>query len=111
MLYVENDGTIRLTRGDSALIEVLLKNILSDAEFVMSPTDKLTMTVRKTPNKDKVVFQKVSTGSSSFHIQPEDTAGWKFGDYTYDVQLMTDTGDVYTVVEPTVFEIMPEVTY
>lgn len=50
MLYVNSDGTIRLTRGDTA------------------------------------------------------------GKYLYDVELTTASGDVYTVIVPTTFEVLKEVT-
>lgn len=111
MLYVENDGAIRLTRGDSAFIEVKISNSLNGEVYNLSPEETLTMTVRKRPRSKDIVFQKVSVGSNSFTIEPEDTAGWRFGLYRYDVQLTTSSGQIYTVIEPTIFEIMAEVTY
>ena len=110
MLYVEGDGVIRLTRGDTARFTVSIKNDLDDSEYEMKPDDVLTMTVRKKPKSNEIVFQRVSYGSPSFHIRPEDTNGNKFGEYCYDVQLKTND-DVYTIIEPTEFEILPEVTY
>ena len=50
------------------------------------------------------------TGSNQFHIEPEDTKFLSFGKYLYDVELTTASGDVYTVIVPTTFEVLKEVT-
>lgn len=48
-------------------------------------------------------------GSNSFKILPEDTEGCDFANYKYDVQLVTKDGDVFTVIEPSNLQILPEV--
>lgn len=40
-----------------------------------------------------------------------DTNTLDFGKYKYDVQLTTESEEVYTIIEPSIFEILPEVTY
>lgn len=111
MLYVETDGTIRLTRGDTARLSVTITNDTDQNAYEMQEGDTLTLTVKKTVNDESPSFQKVLTGTNTFHIEPKDTAQLPFGKYRYDVQLLTASGDVYTVIEPTTFEIMQEVTY
>lgn len=111
MLSVQSDGTIRLTRGDTARLSVYINNNLNDTEYSISETDELTFTVKKT-EKDKTPYiTKTITGSNLFHIKPEDTANLQFGNYKYDVQLTTGSGDVYTVIGPNTFEITKEVTW
>lgn len=110
MLKIMKDGTIQLTRGDTARIAVDLTNEVDNKEYVMQKDDTLVLSVKKTINDEKALIQKSLTGGNTFHIEPKDTAPLKFGQYKYDVQLTTADGDVFTVIVPTTFEIMAEVT-
>lgn len=69
------------------------------------------MTIKKSIRDSIPCIQKKNVGSNAFHILPTDTNDLTFGKYIYDVQLTTNDGDIYTVIEPTVFELMKEVTY
>lgn len=112
MLHVEGT-TIKLTRGDTAYLQVPIETRLPDGTIVsyeLNTGDTLTMTMRATYDSE-VYFQKVLKGSNTFHILPEDTHRCKFGKYKYDVQLTMANGDVFTVVEPACFQVLPEVTY
>lgn len=109
MLYID-DKTIKLTRGDTARLIVPITNLANNGEYTMESGDILYFTVKKTAKDSDFLFQKSVTGSNSIHIKPEDTADLSFGKYKYDVQLTTATGDVYTVIEPSTFEVMEEIT-
>ena len=109
MLYID-DKTIKLTRGDTARLTVPIINLANNGEYTMESGDILYFTVKKTAKDSDFLFQKSVTGSNSIHIKPEDTADLSFGKYKYDVQLTTATGDVYTVIEPSTFEVMEEIT-
>lgn len=110
MLYIKEDGTIRLTRGDTARLTVPITNSTNNSEYEMQTDDTLYFSVKKSAKESEYLFQKIADGSNSIHIEPEDTAGLSFGKYKYDVQLTTAAGDVYTVIEPSVFEVMEEIT-
>lgn len=110
MLYIEDDGTIRLTRGDTARLTVPITNQTDNGEYTMESGDILYFTVKKRAKDDDFLFQKSAEGSNAIHIRPEDTGVLSFGKYKYDVQLTTATGDVYTVIEPSTFEVMEEIT-
>lgn len=107
MLYIEGT-TIRMTRGDTVYLTVPLTTLTEAYE--MSSNDTLTLSVKKTVRDTEYLFQKVSTGSNEFHIEPADTADLAFGKYLYDVQINTSYGDVYTVIPPSTFELLTEVT-
>lgn len=107
MLYIEGN-TIRLTRGDTAYITVPLTT--DDGVYEMHPTDTLTFSVKKNTREYNYILQKVVNGTNAFHIQPDDTAKLDFGKYTYDVQLNVNNGDVFTVIPPSMFEVLAEVT-
>lgn len=110
MLYIKDDGTIRLTRGDTARLTIPIINSASNDEYVMQSGDVLFFTVKKSAKDTNYLFQKESAGTNAIHIKPEDTDNLSFGKYKYDVQLTTVYGDVYTIIEPSVFEIMEEIT-
>lgn len=110
MFYILEDGTIKLTRGDTARIAVGITDDTGDEQYVIQDNDTLTMTVKKTVRDRDFAFQKVVTGDNKFHVLPSDTCGLSFGKYLYDVQLTTASGDVYTVVGPCTFELLQEVT-
>lgn len=110
MLKVMKDGTIQLTRGDTARLTVSITHEIDGEEYAMQEDDTLVLSVKKTVNDAEVLLKKVLKGENTFHIEPKDTAKMKFGHYKYDVQLTTAGGDVYTVIAPAAFEIMAEVT-
>lgn len=107
MLYIEGN-TIRLTRGDTAYLQIPLTT--TDGIYELASEDTLTLSVKKSTRDMDYYFQKVLTGSDIFHIEPSDTAELAFGKYVYDVQLNTSNGDVFTVIPPSTFEVLAEVT-
>lgn len=111
MLHVLDNGTVQLTRGDTARLNVSIKNTTLDEDYEIAEDDIVTLTVKKTVNDSEPVVQKSLTGSAAFKVDPADTAELAYGKYKYDVQLTTAAGDVYTVIEPTTFEITSEVTF
>lgn len=111
MLYVNADGTIQLTRGDTARLSVTIENELTNGNYEVSNSDKLCLTVKRKLDDAEPVFQKMIIGANQFHILPKDTQGLDFGKYLYDVELTTAAGDVYTVIVPSTFEILKEITF
>lgn len=111
MLYVDSDGSIRLTRGDTARLVVYIFNESAGGDYEIKENDTLTFSVKKKTRDPTALVKKQITGSNVFYIRPIDTSGLSFGRYQYDVQLTTSSGDVYTVITPTTFELLPEVTW
>lgn len=109
MLYTDPDNTIRITRGDTARINVDLKNS-SGETYELLESDILIFSVKRTIESDEYCIQKQIIGSNMFYFKPEDTNKLDFRKYKYDVQLVTENEEVYTVIEPSTFEVMPEVT-
>lgn len=107
MFRIENDK-IYLTRGDSAGFSVKLYD--GEEEYELQPGDQLTFTVRKTVYSPEIVIQKTLT-DIEVPIFPSDTNNLSFGDYVYDVQLNFANGDINTVIPPSLFQVMEEVTY
>lgn len=108
MLYIEGT-TVKLTRGDTAYLHIPMNT--TDGSYEMDQTDTLTFSVKRNTRDEEYIFQKKAVGSNVIHIQPSDTTGLVFGKYIYDIQLDTASGDVFTVVPPSTFEILAEVTH
>lgn len=107
MLYIEGN-TIRMTRGDSAYLNVPI--IVSGEEYTLKHGDRLTLSCKKSVNDKTYAFQKVVREGHIFHIEPKDTSNLEFGKYKYDIQLDTAEGDVYTIIDVSIFELLTEVT-
>ena len=111
MLYVNDDGSIELTRGDTARLSVSIQNDLTGEDYIVSATDTLRFTIKRTVNDTTPYVKKEVKGSTQFDIRPSDTRDLPYGKYVYDVELTTASGDVYTVIVPTAFKILKEVTW
>lgn len=113
MLYIEGTN-IKLTRGDTAYLKVPLmleRPGQSNAEYTMDAEDILRFTVKSSTRAAEALIAKEEKGNNVFHIVPGDTAPLKYREYYYDVQLTMSSGDVFTVIPPSVFEVLPEVSY
>lgn len=112
MLKIGRKSSISLTRGDSAYITLTIKDI-DENKYVPGSTDVVKATVRKTIDAEDILFEsEIPTDTMVWHILPADT---KYADmeddYVYDVQITTESGDVFTIIGPAEFNILGEVTY
>lgn len=109
MLEILNDNTIKLTRGDTAYLEVPLEFEDTKEPYVMQPEDTLTLGLKKGLKDVECCVRKTVSGTNIFKLVPEDTADLAFASYKYDVQLDTADGDRFTVINNATFLILPEV--
>lgn len=111
VLTVDKDNTIHLTRGDTARFSIgQIVNTITNTNYTPTAEDTVTMTIKKTVLQADPCVQIIVPGGEVLHIKPEDTKEMAFGKYVYDVQLTTADGDVYTIIPPTPFELLKEVT-
>ena len=111
---MEIQGTnISMIRGDSASIIVKCQKNNIDVPFVDG--DIIYLTVKESVYTETKLLQKVVTdftdGQAIIYINPEDTKSIKYGRKIYDVQLTRKDGRVSTIVPPSEFNILGEVTY
>lgn len=111
LLYISKVGVVRLTRGDTADFSISVQNEVSKDSYEIQVGDTLRFTVKESSEDADIVIQKVLNGLDSFTIEPNDTKNLECGDYVYDVELTTESGDVYTIIPPSRFTIMEEVTW
>lgn len=107
MLTIDNHNCIRLTRGDSACLDIELKNDNGE-EYIMDEGDFLKLTIKESASSDNIIIQKKSN-TNQISLSPSDTNDLKYRNYVYDIELNTNSGDVYTVVPISTFKICEEV--
>ena len=111
VLTVDKDNTIHLTRGDTARFSLgQIVNTITNTNYTPTAEDTVTMTIKKTVMQADPFVQIIVPGGEVLHIKPEDTKAMAFGKYVYDVQITMADGDVYTIIPPTTFELLKEVT-
>lgn len=116
MLSIDHDNRIQITRGDSAYITVSLTG-LDGNPYDMISGDMLALTVRKKAEDASPVLLQATSDTNTIVLKPAQTAQMEPGGYSYDIQLTTAAGDVFTVVGATKqsaslnnFLVLPEVT-
>lgn len=107
MFRIENEN-IYITRGDSAGFSVKIYN--GTEEYTLQEGDLLTFTVRRNVYSPIKVIEKELT-DAEIELAPADTNGLPFGNYVYDIQLTFANGDINTIIPPSLFQVMEEVTY
>lgn len=111
MLVIDEDGTIHLTRGDTAKFSIFIQNGSSSGEYMIKETDTITFTVKRAITNSDFFVQKIIHGSNMLTLNPEDTKNMQYGKYLYDVQLENEEHEIYTVIPPTTFDITGEITW
>ncbi len=105
---------LAMTRGDSEWLWVRITDREGNhVPFVAG--DIIYFTVKDDTRTEVIRIQKIITefieGKAYITIDPIDTKGMEYGKYSYDVQITFASGVVKTVIRPSVFEILDEVTY
>lgn len=107
MLSVDTNNNITLTRGDTAVIDLA---ITIDGEAYNYSNDLVQFTVKKDTVTSDKILQKTFNGTS-ITIDPADTSGLDYQTLKYDVQIITQSGDVFTVIPPRNLTIAEEVNF
>lgn len=102
-------NSLAMIRGDSETI------IISVNDYTLKPGDVIEMTVRKSSyDKDVTLYKKVTSfnlGEAIIDILPSDTRNLNSGIYVYDVQLTQEGGIVTTIIPPSEFKIIGDITH
>ena len=108
-----NGTDIQMIRGDTESIQIRMTQNGEQVPFEAG--DTLYFTVKRSVYEDEKLLQKVVTefpgGEALIEIAPEDTKKLDYATYSYDVQLTAKDGTITTIIPPSDFKILPEVTY
>ena len=102
------DGNIYLTRGDSATLELTIKD---DEGHTWTPGagDKVIFCMKKAAINPEVLLKiEAVAGDTDIVIIPDDTKDFTCGQYLYDIHVKLSGGDVYTVIADKIFEVGKE---
>lgn len=108
-MYKINNNRISLTRGDSAEVELVITDE-DGREYTPQIGDQILFTVKADTRTKNVLFQKAFS-DGYITINPADTEDLEYGKYVYDVQLKMATGEVTTIITPSTFKVLEEVTF
>lgn len=106
-MFKINGKTIQITRGDTGIFTLALTSAGQPYDY---SNDEVLFTVKRNVNTTEIVFQKTVVYGENVTIEPQDTASLSYGNYVYDVQV-TSGAVVDTVITPSVFEVLHEVTF
>lgn len=105
-----NGTNITLTRGNTAELLILPTNE-DGTPYILEENDKVLFTVKNGIGKEMLqkeissTAQDAETGEITVVLSPEDTIRMNPQAYTYDVLLVTASGDAYTFIPQSAFEI------
>ena len=96
---------ITLPRGNSLVLTAVINNANGTPQ-ILSPTEQAVFTVKRTSEKsEQPLIQQILTADDYNELQeliikiaPKDTIDLRQGDYKYDLAVLVDGIDVYTVV-------------
>lgn len=107
---------IAMVRGDTLILTVSGIKMPDGTEYILSDTDVIYLDVKKSAADKTAVFRKSVTsadyvdGGLPIAIYPEDTVNLPPGDYFFDVRLVMDDSNIYTIVPMTKLKIVRNVT-
>ena len=92
------DNIIYLTRGDSAVFEIDLRDEKDD-EYQIQEDDVIRFAMaKKYADGNPLIIKEVDHETRTVEIDPEDTKELPFGTYVYDVEVTDGYGHVSTVL-------------
>lgn len=99
---------ISIIRGDSATINLTIKDKVANQEYILNQDDKVRFSVKKDISDDEIVIQKEFSNNQIF-LTHDDTKDLSFGEYVYDIELEFQDGQRDTIIPPSKFIILAEV--
>jgi len=106
---------IAMVRGDTLRLVISeIKN--ADGEsYILESGDVILLDVKKAAAERAVISKRVTAadydnGDLPVVILPEDTAGLSAGDYFFDIRLVTEDKDIYTIVPMSRLKILRNIT-
>lgn len=99
---------IQLTRGDTMMLEVHLKDE-SGEDYTPIETDKIYFRLKKNGTAKEVIIEKeIPYDTMILELEEADTENLKFTTYYYEVELVTEEDYHFTAIANTEFEITTE---
>ncbi len=116
MAYSVDGTTIRLTRGDSLILQVVI--VRNDEIYVPQQGDTVTFALKRNimnPERTRyldrkpLIFKNIPIDTLKLQLNSEDTKFLDFGNYVYDIEIVFADGFVDTFIADAIFILTPEV--
>ena len=117
-MYEINGTHISLTRGDTFITTVGLKNkqtkqsytpVLGDSIRFVLKHNVLNVSMTAYIDKDPLIEKDIPIATMILQLDPEDTKELPFGKYVYDIEITLANGTVDTFINNAEFDLLPEV--
>ena len=116
MAYSVQGTTIRLTRGDSLILQVVI--LRNNEIYTPQEGDKVRFALKRNMmnpektrylDKNPLVVKDIPIKTLILRLDSEDTKFLEFGNYIYDIEITFANGLVDTFIADAAFIITPEV--
>lgn len=108
MLDIDRKGNITLTRGDTAYIDVTGFKNKDGTTYYLQEGDKIYFRIRGVNRLTKELSLDLLNNKATLTLEPEDTEGFSFTAYRYEMELVTAIDEHYTFVADKIFNISKE---
>lgn len=99
---------IELTRGDTMILEVELKDEMGEI-YTPTETDKIFFRLKRNATaKEMFVVKEIPYDTMILQLNEEDTENLKFGTYVYEIELVTSNDYHFTAIANEEFVISEE---
>lgn len=100
---------IRLTRGDTCRLAVEI-TFDDGSPYTLKNGDVLTFTLKKQLWSRDAYIRRNADEHGLITLEPEATSPLPYGNYVYDIELRTASGDTITVIPMSAFRLTEEIT-
>ena len=110
-MYTIKKTTITLTRGDTLKAQISITDPDGNP-YVMQEGDVVRFAAKKhytDPDEEVQILKEIPSDTLILTLEPEDTKDLDFGEYVYDIQLITAAGEVDTFITKSTLIISEEV--
>ena len=107
---------IGIVRGDTKEISIVSIQYKNGDLYTLKSTDKILMDVKKTANSPNVLIHKELTaedyvdGELIIKLLPSETSKLEKGTYVYDIRLVMDADNVFTIKRESKIIVVDNVT-
>jgi hypothetical protein len=111
MSYSVKKTTITLTRGDTFKAQISITDPDGNP-YEIHEGDSVRFAAKKhytDPDTEVLIVKNIPTDSLVLQLDPADTKDLPFGEYVYDIQLTTSTGEIDTFITKAALIITEEV--
>ncbi|MGN0637705.1 MAG: hypothetical protein ACI4J0_04995 [Huintestinicola sp.] len=107
---------ILMVRGDT--LKLCIESIMTSdgGEYTLSDTDRIFMELRKEDDPERAVISRTISAADRSEaglpivIYPSETENIPFGNYVFDIRLVMDGDNIFTIIPATRLKVIGNIT-